>query len=236
MNSGFYNDLDTNFKEALEMSKRDFLHDELINMLINGNIPQKQIAALRLDCLNSKQEADILIGNLTGCDGKIREAVALTINNLLNQNKDYALYFYHKPEIFANATIDINGNICRLVIDSVSILKNNKGFTTTYLKYITKFISEAFDELNNFNFRDKKYTINKQLFKLYWCLETLKLFVNIIDINVLYSIIERASKEREYTIREKTAQLIKISNNKIFDSIKKELMNDDNYYVKNIFK
>ena len=89
---------------------------------------------------------------------------------------------------------------------------------------------------SNFNFRDEKYTINKQLFKLYWCLETLKLFVNIIDINVLYSIIERASKEREYTIREKTAQLIKIANNKIFDSIKKELMNDDNYYVKNIFK
>ena len=83
LNKGFYIDLDTNFQEACEMSEREFSHEELIELLKNGNIPQKQIAALKLDYILNQEEANILINNLTGCDGKIREAVALKISNLL---------------------------------------------------------------------------------------------------------------------------------------------------------
>ena len=46
LNKGFYIDLDTNFQEACEMSEREFSHEELIELLKNGNIPQKQIALL----------------------------------------------------------------------------------------------------------------------------------------------------------------------------------------------
>ena len=69
MNTGFYEDLDTNFELALEMANKSFSHDELIDLLSKGNIPQKQIAALLLDCVNDEKEANILISNLTGCDG-----------------------------------------------------------------------------------------------------------------------------------------------------------------------
>ena len=164
MNTGFYKDLDTNFQEACEMSEREFSHEELIQLLENGNIPQKQIAALKLNCIFNQEEADILINNLTGCDGKIREAVALKINNLLRSDKDLSLYFYPHSEIFADATIDINANICRLVVDSVDILKADYNFTKIYLDKILVFIEEAFKELDSFIFRDKKYVINKQLF------------------------------------------------------------------------
>ena len=97
LNKGFYIDLDTNFQEACEMSEREFSHKELIELLEIGNIPQKQISALKLDCVLNQEEADILVNNLTGCDGKIREAVALKINNLLHSDKNLSLYFYFLP-------------------------------------------------------------------------------------------------------------------------------------------
>ena len=135
----------------------------------------------------------------------------------------------------SNASIDINANICRLVIDSVSILKQDNDFSKIYITKILYFIQQTFDELDKFIFRDKKYVINKQLFKLYWCLEALKLFAQELSTEILLPILERASQEREYTIREKAAQIVvKLKENK-FDSVKKQLINDENYYVRNVF-
>ncbi len=231
LNTGFYNNLDTNFEQACKMAERNFTHSEIIELLKSGNIPERQIAALKLDYINSKEEAKTLIDNLTGCDGKIREAVALKINKLLKADSNY-MHFFIFPEIFADASIDINANICRLVIDSVAILKNNEAFAQIYLKKIQTFINETFLELDNFIYRDKKYVINKQLFKLYWSLEALKLFVNDIEKKVLFKILKRALLEKEYTIREKVAQIVKLDNDELFENIKKQLLNDDNYYVR----
>ena len=136
------------------MSARSFSHDELIEMLQNGNIPQKQLAALRIEEINNQLEADTLVSNLTGCDGKIREAVSLKINNLLREKPHCTMFFNH-AEIFADATIDINANICRLVVDSVAILKQNEEFTKIYLEKIFGFIENAFIELDKIVFRDK---------------------------------------------------------------------------------
>lgn len=232
MNTGFYPDLDTNFEQAYYLCEKTFLHKELIDLLISGNIPQKQIAALRLDCIENENEAKVLLGNLTGCDGKIREAVALKINQLLSSklvNPDY----FNEPELFADATIDINGNICRLVVDSAKLLKDVNGFSEKYVNKILLFINEAYQELDKFIFRDKKYVINKQLFKLYWCLETLKNFFGQVEDSILESILKKAASQNEYTIREKAAELIYISGK--FPTIKSQLQNDDNYYVKSIF-
>ena len=234
MNTGFYKDLDTNFELACEMSEKDFSHKELIEMLESGNIPERQIAALRLDDVLNDSEADILVDNLTGCDGKIREAVALRINRFIFEDIKYAKMF-SQAEIFADASIDINANICRLVIDSVSVLKQNEGFAGVYLNRILTFINEAFQELDSFIFRDKKYVINKQLFKLYWCLEALKLFAKDVDKALLFSILEKSSKEREYTVREKAAEIIAKVDDSMFDEFKKALQNDENYYVRAVF-
>lgn len=235
MNTGFYKDLETNFSCALEMSERDFTHEELLELLKEGNIPQRQIAAMKLDYISDNSEANILIGNLTGCDGKIREAVALRINQFLNSDKTYIKIFSKYPETFADGTIDINGNICRLVVDSAAILKSDKEFSDKYIAKILVFIQEAFEGLDKIVFRDKKYTVNKLLFKLYWSLEGLKVFEDSIKDEVLLNILSRASKEKEYTIREKAAQILVLRNNSIFNELKTSLINDDNYYVRNVF-
>ncbi len=232
LNTGFYANLDVNFYEACEMCDKEFSHAELVEMLKEGNIPQKQIAALKLDGISSAYDAKALVSNLTGCDGKIREAVALKIYQILAKD-DSAKKLMNFPEIFADATIDINANICRLVVDSAFLMKDVPGFALKYTEKIKQFISEALNELDRFIFRDKKYVINKQLFKLYWCLETLKNYYMYVDDKFLFATLRKCAAQNEYTIREKTAQvLLKVSK---FPELEEKLMKDENYYVRAVF-
>ncbi len=234
LNTGFYKDLDTNFEQACYLSEQNFTHAELLNMLNTGNIPQKQIAALKLDAVENIQDAITLVSNLTGCDGKIREAVALKLYQLLTGSPNSSVFFAQiQPEIFAKATIDINANICRLVVDSVKRLNIFQDFSKKYTKLILNYAIEALDELDRCVFRDKKYIKNKQYFKLYWSLETLKNFYKFADENLLQDILSRSAKEEEYTVREKAAQIILLSDK--FSSLQEILINDSNYYVRAVF-
>ena len=52
-------------------------------------------------------------------------------------------------------------------------------------------------------------------------------------VETLLPILERASKEKEYPIREKVAQIIILANNPNFSQIKERLLQDENYYVRN---
>ena len=231
LNCEYYNDLDTNFKQAYELCEKNYSHDELLDMLKDGNIPQKQIAALKFDSVNNKNDVLALLNNLTGCDGKIREAVALKINSLLTKDEHTKELFAElSSKVFADATIDINANICRLIINSAILLKNHIEFSTKYTNLILNYTNEALNELEKFIFRDKKYVINKQLFKLYWCLEAISEFYEYTNETILEDIIKKCARQDEYTIREKAALII-LKTNK-FSDIRNTLMNDENYYVR----
>ena len=224
--------LDENFDLACELSEKEFTHQELLKMLEVGNIAERQIAALKFDKVENDVDALALMNNLTGCDGKIREAVALRINQLLTSNIE-ARAFFNYPLVFADATIDINANICRLVVDSAKLLKADAEFSKIYLERILEFTQQAFEELDKFIFRDKKYVINKQLFKLYWCLETLQNYYMEIDNTKLKQILEQGAAQSEYTIREKVAQIVRLTGG--FEDLKNKLEQDENYYVRAIF-
>ena len=224
--------LDENFDLACELSEKEFTHQELLKMLEVGNIAERQIAALKFDKVENDVDALALMNNLTGCDGKIREAVAFRINQLLTSNPE-ARAFFNYPLVFADATIDINANICRLVVDSAKLLKEDAEFSKIYLERILEFTQQAFEELDKFIFRDKKYVINKQLFKLYWCLETLQNYYMEIDNAKLKEILEKGASQSEYTIREKVAQIVRLAGG--FEDLKNKLEQDENYYVRAIF-
>lgn len=235
LNTGFYKDLDTNFERAYELCSISFTHTELLQMISTGNIPEKQIAALKFDYINSVEDAKALLSVLTGCDGKIREAAAHSIYRFISENPDCRMFFCENfAKTFADATIDINANICRLVVDSVTLLKTNNKFADLYTGFIIDYTLQALDELDKFIFRDKKYVINKQLFKLYWCLEALRFFYDRADTQVILDILERSSAQNEYTIREKAAQIAILSEK--FIQIAEKLKNDENYYVRMVFQ
>lgn len=230
-NINLITDFDKNFSEAYKLCETSFSHAKMIDMLSSGNIQEKQIAALKFDYVQDNYDVKILLNNLTGCDGKIREAVAFKIKSLISENHQAAeLFSKQSAEIFADATIDINANICRYIVDSAILLKSYTDFSSKYTEKILRFSQQALDELDKFIFKDKKYIINKQLFKLYWCLEALSFFYDYADKKTLTDIVLRCLKQKEYTIREKIAQLIK-SDDK-FNSIQITLENDENYYVR----
>ena len=57
-----------------------------------------------------------------------------------------------------------------------------------------------------------------------------------LPLEQLLPILERASQEREYTIREKVAQIITLIQDDKFQDLEKTLKNDENYYVREVFK
>lgn len=234
MNNSYYETLDENFTQALKLYEENYTHQELIELLKNGNIVQKQIAALRLEEITSIQDANILVENLTGQDGKIREAVSMRLNEFMS-NEKYLPYFQvsNNYDVFLDAIIDINANICRNVISAITNLKENEEFCNQFCPNLIKLSFDLLDKIEEFDFQDGKYKVNKEVFKLYWCMETIFVFFDKINFADLKQIILRAKNINEYTIREKAA---KILTNK-FDDIelsqaKIDLQNDTNYYVR----
>lgn len=237
MNKNYYNTLDENFNEAFKLIDANLTHNELIELLKNGNIPQKQIAAIRLDTLKSIFDADVLISNLTGQDGKIREVVSLKIKEFLSnpQTKD----FFLSTDIdllsskFIDALTDINGNICRNIIEALIYLENCQQFVDLFNKKLIYLINQLLDKIKDFDLQEGKYKINKEVFKLYWCLEAVNIYFNKISTTDLKEILNVTKSIQDYTIREKTA---KILTHELFDKdlikIRNELKNDSNYYVR----
>ena len=225
---------DEDFLCAFNLVKSEQTHAELINYLEYGNIPQKQIAAIKLKTVLNKFEAQILLSNLTKQDGKIREAVSFKIAELMADKNLQNLFGDIKNcNIFLDAIIDINGNICRNIISALSNLKNNMDFTKSFCAKLVANTIELANQVAMFDFQEGKYKINKEVFKLYWYLETIYEFVDFIPIDKLKEILNITKSIKEYTIREKTAKILTIiHDNPELNKIKKLLKNDTNYYVR----
>jgi hypothetical protein len=234
LNNSYYKTLDENFIQALNLYEKEHSHSELIELLQNGNIPQKQIAALKLDSINSDKEAQILVSNLTGQDGKIREAVSLRLDEFMSDPL-YLVYFKNPGsyKVFLDAITDINGNICRNVISAVTNLREDDEFCEIFCSSLVKLTMDLIAIVEKFDFQDGKYKVNKEAFKLYWCLETIYHFWDKIESEDLKNIIIRAKNIGEYTIREKVAKILSqnITNPELI-TVRNELKNDSNYYVR----
>ena len=231
---GYYNTLDENFNIAYKLINTHQSHDELIYMLENGNIVEKQLAALKLDNILDSNEAQILINNLTGQDGKVREAVSAKIAELMkDSNKHIFFNASENYEIFLDAIIDINGNICRNIISAITNLKSDKCFCNLFCTELIERTLKLALTIKDFDFQDGKYKVNKEVFKLYWYLETIYQFASLIDINKLKTILKITKSINEYTIREKTAKILTLNfKDEELQEIKELLKNDTNYYVR----
>lgn len=198
----------SNFNKGCDFFEKDYSQKELYKFLKNGSDMEKQLACLRIENVSTQDETDILMKNLTGVDGKIREAVSYKLKCFM-QDEETAKLFNQKKyyDIFLDAVIDINGNICRNVISAIFNLKNDKIFADYFKSAIFERTKEVLKKIDNFTYKDKKYKTNKELFKLYWYLETLAIF-DFDDITELFELLEKCSGVDEYTIQEKTAVLL----------------------------
>jgi len=239
LNNSYYETLDENFTQALKLYEGEYTHEKLLHLLQTGNIVQKQIAALRLDCIMSNAEADILTDNLTGQDGKIREAVSLRLSEFMSYG-DMIKYFSGSrfSDVFLKAVIDINANICRNVINAIKNLKKDEEFCASFCSGLTDMTFELLEKVEKFDFKESgRYKINKELFKLYWCLETVYEFYDRLKFSDLKQIILRSKNIPEYTIREKTAKILTRGFSDIeLKAVQNQLKSDENYYVRSLME
>ena len=196
----------SNFDECFKFFERDLSHKELYTGLRDGNIAQKQLSCVRLSDCNNNEQAEILMDNLTGIDGKVRESVSFKLKTFIAIRPEL---FCRKDfyEIFLDAIIDINGNICRNIICALEPLTSDSTFCEYFIENVIQRALAVTSTIENFEYKDRKYVTNKEVFKLYWYLETLGIFSEI-PAEELFPLLERTAKIEEYTIREKTARLL----------------------------
>jgi hypothetical protein len=225
--------LNYNLQRVMEIYE-NASHDELVAMLGGGDrgkcignscnaagysdILQKQISALALDEIRNADEARIFVSNLVGTDGKVREAVSFRLVEFIEAAPEL---FAPHHEIFLKAIIDINGNVCRNVIQALHAMPPE-----FMARFCTGLIEMTLEILQNIY--GKGYEFNKEVFKLYWCLEAIHEFCADVPVEVVI----KASEISEYTIREKIAKILtRDFDNPELLKIKQELKNDPNYYV-----
>ncbi len=231
MNDTLDTTFETDFNTAMKMSENEYDYQALIQFLSSDKIVEKQIATLKLTEIKSKEDAQLLVSNLIGQDGKIREAVAFKINELA-QNCQYWTFFNDGKifDILLQGIMDINGNVCRQIVGS-QLIKNTE-FGTYLCNKLPEKISWIMDEIEKIDLQSKQYVISKRNFQLYWCLEALFNIINSIDFELIKDILLKTGEFYDYTIREKTAKILNKIDNPKLAGLKEKLKNDDNYYVR----
>lgn len=228
-NSDFERDLENNFNTALNLSCENHSYESLMEFLSSDKIVEKQLAVLELTEIKSNRDAFLLVSNLVGQNGKIREAVAFKISELA-QNPLYIDYFNDEKvlNLFLQGIMDINGNVCRHMVN-LTVLDYFRLFLS---KKLPESIRNILDEISKLDKNDKQYKISKRNFQLYWALEALFCIVEKINPIEIKDILFVTAGFEDYTIREKTAKILSMVDDELFDGIKINLSKDENYYVR----
>lgn len=210
-----------NLNTAFKYCEKNFSNREIFDILREDNDLLKPIAVLNIKEITSKEEAELLLGHLTGVDGKIREVVSLKLAELW---QEYSELLY-APELFTDALCDVNPNVVRnileLPLDASLIAQRAEEILDDMEKICSKFRRN----------REKSHALNVKLFNLYWCLEGIyHNFSGDLD-EKLKTILLRSAKSFDYTIREKVAKIAKKAANAP-DELLQKLENDVNFYVK----
>lgn len=227
--------LEANFNAAMKMCADKYDYDKLIMLLSSDKIIKKQIAVLELKEIKSVKDAQMLVANLVGQDGKIREAVAFKMNELAD-NPQYCSYFKGE-KVYATlleGIMDINGNVCRQIVSGKWFDDND--FQAYLCDKLPERINEILAEIEKLEQNSKQYVISKRNFQLYWCLEALYNIIEVIDCQKIKQILLKTSEFYDYTIREKTAKIIAKLNNSELNELEIKLKNDENYYVRRYFE
>lgn len=209
-------------------SDSKYNYDDLINLLSSEDIKEKHFAVLELEGIRSEQDAKLLVSNLVGQDGKIREAVAFKINEFL-KNPDFAKFFINEENyaVFLQGIMDINGNVCRHIC-----ALDCEEFNQYLSQNLPSEINLILARIKELEVDEKQYVISKRNFQLYWCLEALCNIIDKVEFAQIKDILLKTGEFSDYTIREKTAKIVAKLDNSELDEIKEKLKNDENYYVR----
>ena len=153
---------------------------------------------------------------------------------VLEQNSTGANFcqFFQTEKILntlLDAIIDINPNICRLVIESLAGINDKKSF---FGKLYNRVVEEINDALA-MNIRNKGYAYSRKVFKIFWYMEAVSELGYFEDEAKIQELLLKTYKFKDYTIREKSAKLAALVLGKYeITDIVNTLKNDENYFVR----
>ncbi len=216
--------------QAMEYCYEDLSHQDLIKELLSDNDLKKQLCIIKIQQLNSQSEADILVSNLTGKSGPIRETISFKILELIKQEA-YCKYF-QKEEIldtFVKAVTDINPSVSRNTVEIIKYVENAQYLYASLIAEIKKTLNEMQDIQ-----QVRSYDTNKKNFNLYWNIEAIISIGSKIQADEdFFLILKQTACSNDYTIREKTAKaahVLSLQDNR-FKVVLNLLSNDSNVYV-----
>ena len=222
-----------NLNHAIDCIGVKYTHEDLINELLSDDDIKKQLCIIEIKEINSQKEADLLVYNLTGKSGPVREAASFKILELIKRT-DYKHYFQTENIIntIVKGITDINPTVSRNMVDAVIFIDNFEFLINRIIVEIKQTLASMEDIKQNHS-----YKANKKNFNLYWNLEALSNLSDKININNdIVNIIKIVSNSNDYTIREKAAKFICTVQNSIFNDIAEILKNDVNIYVRKHFE
>lgn len=233
LNTAFESNFNNDFNTALELSNKNSNYETIIAQLKSNKIVEKQIAVLQIDGLRSENDAKILVSNLINQDGKIREVVAFKLNELSKTPNYFEfLCFNELYPTYLKGITDINGNICRQVVEFTNTLSKHDKFREYMCINLPEQINTIWEEIEKLDLSSMQYVVSKRNFQLYWSLEALYNYATEIDANILNPILRKTGEFYDYTIREKTAKILSKLDNPELNNLKEKLRSDENYYVK----
>ena len=224
------------FKNYLdeESNKGNFFYD-----LVSDNDDFSRIfKIINIGHVNSCDEAKILINFLTDCSNPLREACAFKLQDVCPIAEKYFLNEFSKNKII-KGIIDINPNvsrsICSILLNSKEIAKYIEHDLIVKIKDLIEDIRcyerDNKDFFNGNRRNTKNHAKNKKLFALYWSLEALFFCFSGKYNSQVLEILNYTINFNDYTIREKTAQLLKKIDNPPLKLLQKA-KDDQNFYVK----
>lgn len=233
------NDKKTSYNlSQLQEINFDFSQEEIIsNLKEDCDDFIKIFSIINLEKINNIEETTLLFQHLTNHPTPIREAVALKLEEIYQDN------FYNDfiKEQFLKSIIDINPNVCRAIC---SLISKSEFLKEDLLLELCNRISLLLDEIKQNDtslggFYDdaqkirKNHAKNKKLFSLYWYLELLSICAQGKNNSSVLEIIKETIKFNDYTIREKTAKIL-VNIAKAPVELLKIMNADQNFYVKNL--
>ncbi len=219
-------------KNAYFAAEKNYTKNEILKILSEENEEIKPPAIFNTISIDNEKELNLFLSHLTNRDGRIRESISYILNELspcsLFSKKEQFL-------ILVDAICDINPNVSRNII---SLIKKNDEIKEKISPFIIERTNKTLSELSLYlrsHFKEnaeksaKNHAKNKLTFNLYWLLEGI---VASDSCDLSNEIIVKTGIFLDYTIREKTAEILSKMKNPPSDLLIK-LKNDENIYVKN---
>ncbi len=218
-------------EKAYSLIEGNLLRAQFFDILDGDDDIYKQVALIKLDGIQTKEEAIILTSVLTGQHGPVREICSAKINDFL-RDKEQRIFFEGKEirEIFLNALNDIIPTVARNIIEVIKFLPEQK-FIHEALKDRILALEDYIEDAQSLS----NHEIIKKTFKLYWYLEAFAELVEQIEKDERFvKIIKSNYNHEDYTIREKVSKIL--SKIEGFEEYKEILKNDTNPYVSAILE